>query len=384
MLPPPRISLKPGPEDLVDIVAGENHTCVRKGNKSVYCWGQSDAGQTGTTPAYSTCLGTSKCVNRPRLLTVWGSNATQVPFTASQIDAGARHTCAIDQNQLMNCWGEGQGTSAVGFSSNKFGPTIVDTGLKFVSVGAGGGSSCGNTSGGMYCWGEIAGKPTKPMPVGGYINFSSIAVGNRHACGVVYTSTTSTYCWGDNQYGQIGVPPAVVFFAGYVYQSWFHPTSRLVTQQDFTCSDRTDGTVECAGLGVDGQLGNNQAGPGTQTSVPVAVGSTVVAGGQQLHGVTTGSQHACALDTNSEAWCWGDDSRGQLGDNVSGLSSFTPQHVLGGLRFRSLAAGKDHTCGVSADNHIYCWGDNQFGQLGNPSLTIWLYTTPQQAYDPAP
>src|SRR4051812_47857700 len=47
--PPPKFSLRPGPEDLVDIVAGEYHTCVRKGNKSVYCWGLADGGQTGTT-----------------------------------------------------------------------------------------------------------------------------------------------------------------------------------------------------------------------------------------------------------------------------------------------------------------------------------------------
>jgi alpha-tubulin suppressor-like RCC1 family protein len=379
MVPPPKISLRQL-NQLVDIVAGENHTCVRKGDMSVYCWGESDAGQAGTTVTTSpACVGTSICVNRPKLLTVWGADGTRVPFTASQIDAGARHTCAIDQNQDMNCWGQGNLTAAVGSFGNKFEPTKLNTTLKFVLVGAGGNTSCGNTSGGMYCWGEAVGKPLSPMAVGSYINFSSIAVGNRHVCGVVSTSTTTTYCWGDNQYGQIGAPPSVVFFAGYVNQSWFYPTSRVVTQEDFTCSDRTDGAVECAGLGTYGQLGNNQAGPGTQTIVPVVVG-----GGQQLHGVTTGSRHACALDANSEAWCWGDDTRGQLGDNVSGLSSFTPQHVLGGVRFRALAAGLSHTCGISADNHIFCWGDNTFGQLGIPGLIDWLSATPKQALDPAP
>src|SRR4051812_41935612 len=107
MMPPPKISLRPGPEDLIDIVAGDDHTCVRKGNKSVYCWGASYFGQAGTTPTALGCFGTSICVNRPRLLTVWGGDGTRVPFTANQIDAGADHTCAINLNRDVNCWGEG-------------------------------------------------------------------------------------------------------------------------------------------------------------------------------------------------------------------------------------------------------------------------------------
>ena len=162
MPPPPRISLKPGPEDLVDIVAGENHTCVRKYNKSVYCWGASEVGQTGTTHTAPSCPGSNYCVNRPKLLTVWGTDGTRVPFTASQIDAGGMHNCAIDQNQDMNCWGEGNYTAAIGVFGNRFEPTKLNTPLKFVSVGAGGGSSCGNTTSGMYCWGEIAGAPLGP------------------------------------------------------------------------------------------------------------------------------------------------------------------------------------------------------------------------------
>jgi alpha-tubulin suppressor-like RCC1 family protein len=95
----------------------------------------------------------------------------------------------------------------------------------------------------------------------------------------------------------------------------------------------------------------------------------------QLHGVTTGRTHACALDPFGAAWCWGNGDAGQAGNGSYGIYRGAVP-VSGGKVFRALAAGLDHTCGLATDSRIYCWGDNYYGQLGapNPSQTLTVPT----------
>lgn len=78
----------------------------------------------------------------------------------------------------------------------------------------------------------------------------------------------------------------------------------------------------------------------------------------QFASVSTGDQHTCALTTEGEAYCWGDNSSGQLGLGVrTGESTYEPRRVVGGLRFRSLHAGRRKTCALDAAGALYCWGD---------------------------
>ncbi|MEX0892412.1 MAG: hypothetical protein WEB88_09605 [Gemmatimonadota bacterium] len=79
--------------------------------------------------------------------------------------------------------------------------------------------------------------------------------------------------------------------------------------------------------------------------------------------VTAGGAHTCALSTLGEAYCWGANGSGQLGDG-SETARAEPAAVDGGIRFRTLSAGWSHTCGVTAAGTAYCWGDNREGQLG--------------------
>ncbi len=82
--------------------------------------------------------------------------------------------------------------------------------------------------------------------------------------------------------------------------------------------------------------------------------------------ISAGEDYTCVLESNGKAYCWGDNSVGQLG-NGSTKSSMSPVAVSGGLRFKSISAGWDHTCGVSVDNEAYCWGRGRYGRLGNGS-----------------
>lgn len=88
---------------------------------------------------------------------------------------------------------------------------------------------------------------------------------------------------------------------------------------------------------------------------------------QQFATVSYGLNHACGLTTAGAAYCWGDNSRGQLGDGSTQQRSDTPVPVAGGLTFATLGAGFAYTCGVTTGSAAYCWGSNDYGQLGDGS-----------------
>jgi hypothetical protein len=135
-------------------------------------------------------------------------------------------------------------------------------------------------------------------------------------------------------------------------------------------------TGYCWGNNSAGQLGN---GTVTSSSVPVAV-----SGGLNFADrISTGAHHACGPVNTfangiqfSYAYCWGDNSFGQLGNGTT-TNNATPIVVAGGLNFRTVSAGGRHTCGLTsslpssptAGGAAYCWGDNSSGQLGNGTTT---------------
>jgi alpha-tubulin suppressor-like RCC1 family protein len=202
-----------------------------------------------------------------------------------------------------------------------------------------------------------------PVQILGPNGYSNVTVGHRHLCAVYAVgSWREVNCFGNNTYGQMAIDYAYSNLP-FILGSYFgYSVSRVTTQENFTCADQTSGIVQCAGLNNFGQLGNGVIGGNNY--LPQNVGN-----GMALRGVSTGPNHACAIDPSNRAYCWGNGNRGQLGNNTwaytpQGYIFATPQTVLGGLSFRAIAAGGQHTCAVATDNKVFCWGDNGFGQLG--------------------
>ena len=105
-----------------------------------------------------------------------------------------------------------------------------------------------------------------------------------------------------------------------------------------------------------------------------------VPGGHTFAAVSAGESHACGITPAGVAYCWGSDGRaGALGagallgncfpyGSITGWGcSLTPVPVAGGLTFSQISAGDEYTCGIAAGGAAYCWGYNEFGQLGTGS-----------------
>ena len=82
--------------------------------------------------------------------------------------------------------------------------------------------------------------------------------------------------------------------------------------------------------------------------------------------MSAGDGHTCGIAIDGDAYCWGGNGHGQLGDGSLNNRS-TPVQVAGGLVWRTVSAGVDNTCGVTIEGNAYCWGNNAQGQLGNGS-----------------
>jgi alpha-tubulin suppressor-like RCC1 family protein len=89
---------------------------------------------------------------------------------------------------------------------------------------------------------------------------------------------------------------------------------------------------------------------------------------EQFVSIAEGAVHTCAVASDGEAWCWGRNTYGQLGDGGT-TDSGQPVKVAGGHTFTSVRAFGSHTCGTTVSGEAFCWGYNSDGQLGDGTRT---------------
>jgi alpha-tubulin suppressor-like RCC1 family protein len=231
-------------------------------------------------------------------------------------------------------------------------------------LSAGGHSVCGVRSG-LVCWGandhgqlgvearagtdEATVAPQQVVvPVA-----SAVAVGRYHGCAL---AGDALWCWGNNQYGQLGVAGEGMKPAREVMRG----VSGFALGDGSTCAIRAGGELVCWGHNSHGQLGG-AANRGTRAATLEP--QQVFARG--VRAVSAGSLHACAIDEASALWCWGKNYRGQRGDSA-GMGSEAPgvapvRVFASGVS--AVAAGGEHTCAIHGEA-LKCWGSNFQGQLG--------------------
>jgi alpha-tubulin suppressor-like RCC1 family protein len=178
-------------------------------------------------------------------------------------------------------------------------------------------------------------------------------------------------CWGKGSFGQLGNAdnsdssvPVAVDTSGVL-------AGRIVTQisagANHTCALTSGSQVVCWGAGYYGQLGQ-----GDMISLwPVAVDTSGVLAGKTVTQISAGEDHTCAVTNSGQVACWGKGSSGQLG-NADNSDSSVPvavdtSGVLAGKIVTQISAGTKHTCALTNDSRVACWGAGNYGQLGDGS-----------------
>jgi alpha-tubulin suppressor-like RCC1 family protein len=142
----------------------------------------------------------------------------------------------------------------------------------------------------------------------------------------------------------------------------------LVGGDRHTCGLTSAGAAYCWGDNSYGQLGTTtNTGTDTPNPTPTAVS---VPSGVTFVSLEAGVYHTCGLTSAGAAYCWGDSGNGQLGNGTTtGSSAPVAVSAPEGVTFAGLAAGSYHNCGVTSAGAAYCWGFNGYGQLGDGTTT---------------
>ena len=346
------------------LVGGYYYNCALMSGGTVRCWGYNAYGQ----------LGDNSTTNRTTTV------ATSTITNLTQITAGEHHTCGVRRDGTVWCWGyNGYGQLGDGTTTNRYSPVAVSgitALLPAVELTAGDNHTCARLSDGtLRCWGYNGngqlgdGTTTNrnaPIPVMGVTDAVQIAVGDRFSCAL--RQSGAVVCWGYNNIGQLGdgttaqrvIPGAVPGITD---------ATRRVAGSLHLCVRRATGAVQCWGGGTSGQLGDggfvNRAriAPGV-FAVPASESCTGMGCGEIQMSVT--GYTGCTLTPSNRVACWGFNNNRQLGDSLATGGYRTAADYVEGLTdVAQVETGASHTCAITLDGALWCWGDNAFGQLGD-------------------
>jgi alpha-tubulin suppressor-like RCC1 family protein len=322
-----------------------------------------------------------------------------------QLVAGNNHTCVLFRSGLVACWGrnnvgqlgynrtdnlaDGEPVTAFGY---------VSLGDQAIQIAAGGDHTCAIlTSGALRCWGlNTSGQLGRGnttnlgdnetvfsagnVDLGAGVTVKDLALGGFHTCALL--ATGAVRCWGRNSEGQLGYGNSAALGDNELINnlpnvSLTGTVRKLVAGDLHTCALTFAGTLRCWGFNASGQLGQNinlgsfSSSWGDQTNeLPSTLPSDINTGAQVTE-VAAGDNHTCALSSDGLLKCWGLGSSGQLGyGNTNSLVTPPATGVnLDGVTAYRISAGAAHTCALRSNGTARCWGAGADGRLGRGSTT---------------
>jgi alpha-tubulin suppressor-like RCC1 family protein len=306
-------SRRADPPRFVEISGGAAHACGLSDDGDVWCWGANNLGQAGQGVV-------SAFVRTP----------TRIASARSYIAvaAGAMHTCAITSENTLECWG----FDASGELGR--GDHLLDCGIGPCSP--------------------------EPHPVASMRRFTSVVGGHRHTCAV---SGGEAWCWGNNGRGQLGVEDDGDRCQGLACArqprrvSSASPVVTMTAGGEHTCAAVADGSTWCWGDNRAGQLGVGR--PQLESSNrPVRVATDL-----RFEQLASGAAHTCGLASGGSLACWGDNDAGQLGAGFATRSD-VPLRESVRLGWRYVSAAARTTCGITDAGETRCWGFGGGDRLG--------------------
>jgi alpha-tubulin suppressor-like RCC1 family protein len=330
---------------------------------AAYCWGRNNFGQLGD--------GTNTYSSRPNPIPALATGVTQI--AAGPQDSG----CAVKNHQLY-CWGLNiAGQLGDGTELMRLTPTLVPGLPSIEQVSTGYHYTCAlATAGTVYCWGgNLAGRlgngttasSLTPVAVSGLSGAVQLSTGDAHACAT--TASGTSYCWGSNSAGNFGVGNQVDSLTP-VATPLDEGVTHVEAGGSFTCWLTNSAAVYCSGINIYGVLGDG-------TTVLKTIPVLVIASG--VTSLSSSGWHTCAL-AGGAPLCWGHNPSGELGNGTT-VDSHVPGPVTGLTSdVIQIDGGLGVTCAVTSSWDAYCWGVNFDGQLGDG--TTIDSTVPVQVVDP--
>ena len=307
----------------------------------------------------------------------WSTTVDISPLGKGTFDVTASQTDALGNR------GDDSGSVIKSFSN-------VHTFL-LETVSLGGFHSCAlKANGQVACWGNGAGgqlgngsrsDQSYPVTVQDSSNVAigdivQISAGNYHSCAL--KSDGGVLCWGRGDQGQLGDngttlrnnPVTVVGEDGDNDDRGDGSLSGIVqisSGASNTCALKSDGGVLCWGTNATGQLGNGESGSGQKKSYPVKVQES---NGTALSGIVqidAGNGHTCATTSGGEAFCWGNGEFGSLGNGDETRRVFaTSVKVNSSTKLSGVVqvgSGSAHSCALKSNGEVWCWGSGDSMQV---------------------
>ena len=256
------------------------------------------------------------------------NSESELPFI--DVDVDHRHSCAIKKNGQLYCWGSNSyGKLGDGTTSRKLSPSLVrfdDEATRVTKVSTGYDSTC------------------------------------------TITDESRVMCWGRNQYGELGIGTTENSQALYpveVLLPWNYDAVDIITGKNYACTLLENGQVWCWGHNTYRQLGNSSTPSNIHSKIPVRVD---IPEGRIAVSIKSSQHHTCSIMDDGSMYCWGREYNGNMGQDPSPSDGGqeTPLEVMlpKNLRVISMDIGERHGCAALSDNSLYCWGQNQYGQVG--------------------
>lgn len=303
-------------------------------------------------------------------------------LTVKNLSAGGMHTCARYHDGMVKCFGDnsyGQTGNELSAMENiqRIPLTMDNLPSPVMQISAGYFHTCVVTElqeaycSGINLYGQIGDGSfqnrftltlVKNLPR----EVKQIVAGTFHTCALV-SLKNELYCWGSNQFGQLGVQGSD---KSSIPLKVMEGVQGVALGLNHTCAIKA-GRVFCWGSNQFKQLGAQSRTEMTKSSISsqsVTAQSVTVMTVEHnpldsVEQITAGDHHTCALK-KGKIFCWGLNQFGQLGNNTLNTTGRAELAFLN-VPAKMISAKQDFTCALTNEKEVYCWGNNQFGQLGN-------------------
>ncbi|KAB8039447.1 hypothetical protein GCL60_04120 [Silvanigrella paludirubra] len=410
-----------GSKHYISISAGKSHACAITKDKKVECWGNNNFGQIGVNPSLNPYFSSPQLINSSNPELKFNTNLGFTKVTAMESS-----TCVIDQYLRIFCFGDntfGQvgGDPKVGtleisslFGEKRyiqFEPKIPfpSWNFQFKSVVGNARTTCAISNGRenpFECWGfldknryetisignsakcglslignkllceskntEAYSYPTywsSPVntPFASFDSFKQVSVGLYRACAVHATYTRNLYCWFDNRL--LEQHEAYRLHPTDIHNMNFEIKKVIVGTKHICVIRKNEDSMYCTGENSFGQLGNGNTNNvdilGRFNFVKVELPNV------KFIDLALSFNSTCGVTSTNDVYCFGSNQYGELGTSKlrNNLFKTTPQNIPN-IKLKNIYAGLNHFCGFDAnpelkdnDNKLVCWGDNSFGQI---------------------